>query len=210
MKAIPGLRLILFLFILKWPVMAEDAASAFSWIKKNVAILHANPRKLFIVGHSSGALIASLLSTDENTYRNQVVRCQILQAVLQWVNLFFNFAILAIFISCLGLLGLSSYNTIQCTREIGVRKVLGASVFSIVNLLSVDFIKLVLIAFVIATPLAWVAMDKWLQEFAYRTNVSWWMFALAISVSLLIAFATISFQSIKAAIANPVKSLRAE
>jgi len=124
--------------------------------------------------------------------------------------LFFNFAVLAIFISYLGLLGLSSYSTIQRMREIGVRKVLGASVSSIVNLLSFNFLKLVVIAFVIATPLAWFAMDKWLHDFAYRTTVSWWMFALAAMASLLIAFATISFQSIKAAIANPVKSLRAE
>ncbi len=125
-------------------------------------------------------------------------------------NLFLNFAVLAIFISCLGLLGLSSYSTIQRTKEIGVRKVLGASVSSIVNLLSADFLKLVLIAFVIATPLAWFAMNKWLQDFAYRTHISWWMFALAAIASLLIAFATISFQAIKAAIANPVKSLRTE
>jgi putative ABC transport system permease protein len=125
-------------------------------------------------------------------------------------NLFFNFAVLAIFISCLGLLGLSSYSTLQRTKEIGVRKVLGASVTSIVNLLSVDFIKLVLIAFVIASPLAWFGMNKWLEDFAYRTNISWWVFALAAFVSVMIAFATISYQAIRAAIANPVKSLRTE
>lgn len=125
-------------------------------------------------------------------------------------NLFFNFAILAIFISCLGLLGLSSYSTMQRTKEIGVRKVLGASVTNIVNLLSVDFIKLVLIAFLIATPLAWFGMHKWLEDFAYRTNISWWVFALAVLASVLIAFVTISFQAIRAAVANPVKSLRTE
>ncbi len=125
-------------------------------------------------------------------------------------NLFFNFAVLAIFISCLGLLGLSSYSTIQRTKEIGVRKVLGASVSNIVNLLSIEFIKLVLIAFVIAAPLAWYGMDKWLQDFAYRTKISWWVFALAAFASVLIAFFTISFQAIKAAIANPAKSLRTE
>ncbi len=125
-------------------------------------------------------------------------------------NLFFNFAILAIFISCLGLLGLASYSTIQRTKEIGVRKVLGASVSNIVNLLSADFLKLVLIAFVIASPVAWFFMNKWLHDFAYRTNISWEVFALAGFVSVLIAFFTISFQSIKAAIANPVKSLRTE
>ncbi|HVX25657.1 MAG TPA: ABC transporter permease [Parafilimonas sp.] len=125
-------------------------------------------------------------------------------------NLFFNFAVLAIFISCLGLLGLSSYSTIQRTKEIGVRKILGASVSGIVNLLSTEFIKLVLIAFVIATPIAWLSMSKWLQGFAYRTNISWWVFALSAFLSVFIAFATISYQAIKAAIANPVKSLRTE
>ena len=125
-------------------------------------------------------------------------------------NLFFNFAVLAIFISCLGLLGLASYSTIQRTREIGVRKVLGASVSNIVNLLSVEFIKLVLIAFVIAAPIGLFAMNKWLQDFAYHIHISWWVFAVAGASSIVIAFFTISFQAIKAAIANPVLSLRSE
>ncbi len=125
-------------------------------------------------------------------------------------NLFFNFAILAVFISCLGLLGLASYSTIQRTKEIGVRKVLGASVSNIVNLLSVEFIKLVLIAFMVAAPLAWFGMHKWLEDFAYRANISWWIFAVAGLSAILIAFFTISFQAIKAAVANPVKSLRTE
>ncbi len=125
-------------------------------------------------------------------------------------NLFFNFAVLAIFISCLGLLGLSSYSTMQRTKEIGIRKVLGANVAGIVNLLSIDFIKLVLIALVIAVPIAWFGMNKWLQDFAYRTDIAWWIFGLAGLLSVLVAFSTISYQSIKAAIANPVKSLRTE
>jgi putative ABC transport system permease protein len=125
-------------------------------------------------------------------------------------NLFFNFAILAIFISCLGLLGLASYSTIQRTREIGVRKVLGASVSNIVNLLSMDFIKLVLIAFVIAVPVGLFGMNKWLQDFAYHIHISWWVFAVAGSSALVIAFLTISFQAIKAAVSNPVDSLRTE
>ena len=125
-------------------------------------------------------------------------------------NLFFNFAILAIFISCLGLLGLASYSTIQRTKEIGVRKVLGASVSNIVNLLSVEFIKLVLIAFIVAAPLAWFGMHKWQEDFAYRANISWWIFAVAGLSAILIAFFTISFHAIKAAIANPVKTLRTE
>jgi len=125
-------------------------------------------------------------------------------------NLFFNFAVLAIFISCLGLLGLASYSTIQRTREIGVRKVLGASVSNIVNLLSVDFIKLVLIAFVIAAPIGLLGMNKWLQDFAYHIHISWWVFAVAGMISIAIAFLTISFQAIRAAVANPVTSLRSE
>ncbi|MEP7141463.1 MAG: ABC transporter permease [Ferruginibacter sp.] len=125
-------------------------------------------------------------------------------------NLFTNFAVLAIFISCLGLLGLASYSTIQRTREIGVRKVLGASVANIINLLSFDFLKLVLIAFVIASPIGWFGMNIWLRDFAYRSNITWWVFALAGIAALLIALFTISFQAIKAAMANPVKSLRTE
>ncbi len=125
-------------------------------------------------------------------------------------NLFLNFAILAIFISCLGLLGLASYSTIQRTKEIGVRKVMGATVVSIVNLLSKDFLKLVLIAFVIASPIAWFGMYKWLQNFAYRINLNVWAFVLAGLLAVFIAFATVSFQAIKAAVTNPIKSLRTE
>ena len=125
-------------------------------------------------------------------------------------KLFFNFAVLAIFISCLGLLGLASYSTLQRTREIGIRKVLGASVPGIVNLLSVDFLKLVTASFFIAMPLAWYFMHKWLQDFAYRIDISWWIFVLAGILAIMIAIATISFQAIKAAMSNPVKSLRSE
>jgi len=125
-------------------------------------------------------------------------------------KLFFNFAVLAIFISCLGLLGLASYSTIQRTKEIGIRKVIGASVTNIVNLLSREFMQLVAISFLIASPLTWYFMHRWLSDFAYRIPISWWMFVLAGVLAMLIALATISFQAIKAAIANPVKSLRAE
>jgi putative ABC transport system permease protein len=124
--------------------------------------------------------------------------------------LFLNFAALAIFISCLGLLGLASYSTMQRTREIGIRKVMGASVSNIINLLSKEFLKLVVIAFFIATPVAWYFMNKWLLDFAYRTHISWWIFAAAGLLALLIAVLTISFQAFKAAIANPVKALRTE
>ena len=125
-------------------------------------------------------------------------------------KLFFNFAILAIAISCLGLLGLASYSTYQRTREIGIRKVMGASTSGIVNMLSVDFMKLVGISFVIATPLAWYFMHKWLQDFAYRIDIQWWVFAVSGILAMAVALTTISFQAIKAAIANPVKSLRSE
>jgi ABC-type antimicrobial peptide transport system permease subunit len=117
---------------------------------------------------------------------------------------------LAVLISCLGLLGLVMFITTQRTKEIGVRKVLGATVSQLLMLLSKDFVQLVLIAFVIAAPLAWIAMNKWLESFAYRTAVSWWIFAATGLLMIVIAFITLSFQTIKAAIANPVKSLRTE
>jgi putative ABC transport system permease protein len=125
-------------------------------------------------------------------------------------NLFLNFAVLAIFISCLGLLGLAYYSTIQRTKEIGIRKVMGASVSSIVNLLSKEFLILVLISFFIAAPIAWYFMKNWLQEFAYRIQINWWIFLAAGILAFLIALLTISFQAIKAAISNPIKTLRTE
>lgn len=125
-------------------------------------------------------------------------------------KIFALFAGFAIFIACLGLLGLSLFATAQRTKEIGVRKVLGASVSNIVLLLSRDFVKLVIIAFVIASPVAWYIMHSWLNDFAYRINISWWIFIAAGLLSVMIALVTISFQAIKAAIANPVKSLRTE
>ena len=125
-------------------------------------------------------------------------------------KVFALFSGFAIFIACLGLLGLSLFSTMQRTKEIGVRKVLGASVTNIVALLSKDFIKLVIIAFVIASPVAWWIMHKWLQDFAYRINISWWIFLGAGLLAIIIALGTISFQAIRAAIANPVKSLRTE
>jgi putative ABC transport system permease protein len=120
------------------------------------------------------------------------------------------FSVLAIFIACLGLFGLATFLAEQRTKEIGIRKVLGASVQGIVQMLSKDFIKLVAIAFVFATPLAWWAMHNWLQDFAYRISIEWWMFVVAGLAALIIALITVSFQAIKAALANPVKSLRTE
>jgi len=121
-----------------------------------------------------------------------------------------TFAVLAIIIACLGLFGLVTYAAEQRTKEIGIRKVLGADVANIVTMISKDFLKLVLIASIVAFPLAWWVMNKWLQDFAYRVNISWWIFVLAAVIAVLIALLTISFQSIKAAMANPVKSLRTE
>jgi hypothetical protein len=120
------------------------------------------------------------------------------------------FAFLAIFISCLGLLGLVLFTAEQRTKEIGIRKVLGASVSSLFRLLSKDFLILVLLAFVIATPLAWWAMNNWLENFEYRVPIGWSVFAVAGISALAVALLTISFQAIKAAIANPVSSLRSE
>jgi putative ABC transport system permease protein len=134
-----------------------------------------------------------------------------LYASEQRTGLLFNiFAGIAIFISCLGLFGLAAYTAQVRTKEIGVRKVLGASISGIISLLAKDFIKLVIAAIVIATPVSWYAMNKWLQDFAYKTNLGWSIFLVSGLIAVAIALITISFQSIKAAIANPVKSLRTE
>jgi len=125
-------------------------------------------------------------------------------------KIFTSFALLAIVIACLGLFALSAFMAEQRNKEIGIRKVLGASVSGITTMLSKDFIKLVLIAFVIASPLAYWAMTKWLQDFAYRISIGWWMIGIAGLVAVVIALITISFQSIKAAMMNPVKALRSE
>jgi putative ABC transport system permease protein len=120
------------------------------------------------------------------------------------------FSVITIIISALGLLGLAAFTTEQRTKEIGIRKVLGATVVNITTLLSKDFVKLVLIAIVFAFPIAYIATNKWLQDFAYRINISWLFFALAGLIAVLIALTTVSSQAIKAAVANPVKSLRSE
>ena len=120
------------------------------------------------------------------------------------------FAGLTIFVACLGLFGLVTFTAEQRRKEIGIRKVLGASVSGIVSLLSKELLKLVFIAFIIAAPVSWFIMNKWLEDFAYRINISWWIFVLAALLAILITIVTVSFQAIKAAIANPVKSLRTE
>jgi ABC-type antimicrobial peptide transport system permease subunit len=128
----------------------------------------------------------------------------------QLAQLYKIFAAIAIFLSCLGLYGLASFMAVQRIKEVGIRKVLGATAGSIVYLFSKEFIILISIAFLIATPLAWYFMNKWLQDYAYRINISWSIFIVAGLIALLIALITTSFQAIKAAIANPVKSLRSE
>jgi putative ABC transport system permease protein len=120
------------------------------------------------------------------------------------------FALLTVFVACLGLFGLATYTAEQRTKEIGIRKVLGASVTEVTQMLSKEFLKLVLVASLIAFPVAWWAMNEWLQSFAYRINISWWVFVAAAAFALMIALATVSFQAIKAALTNPVKSLRTE
>jgi putative ABC transport system permease protein len=118
------------------------------------------------------------------------------------------FAGLTIFVACLGLFGLATFTAEQRTREIGIRKVLGADIASIVTLLSKDFIRLVLLAFLIAAPVAWWVMNQWLLDFAYRLPISWWIFALAAALALLISLCTIGYRAIRAASANPTDSLR--
>jgi putative ABC transport system permease protein len=125
-------------------------------------------------------------------------------------NISLSFSLLAIFIACLGLFGLTAYAAEQRTREIGIRKVMGATVVGIIRLLSRDFLLLVGLAMLIAFPLAWWAMHRWLQDFAYRISIGWEVFALAALLATGIAVLTVSFQAVKAALANPVKSLRSE
>ena len=125
-------------------------------------------------------------------------------------KLSFMFTVLAFIIACLGLLGLVIFTTAQRVKEIGIRKVLGASVGSVTIMLGTNFIQLVAISTIIALPIAWVVMNTWLQDFAYRINIEWWMLVLPGLVAIIIALITVCMQSIKAAIANPVKSLRTE
>ena len=129
---------------------------------------------------------------------------------MQTKKIFVTSSILAIIIGCLGLLGLAAFMVEQRIREIGIRKVLGASVVNIVMLLTGEFTRRIIVAFLIACPVAWFFMDKWLQNFSYRISIRWWMMSVAGALALVIAFLTVSYQSIKAALANPVESLRYE
>jgi len=139
---------------------------------------------------------------EDEAYNNQYI------SQLRFGRLFVCFSVLAILISCLGLLGLSAFSTAQRKKEIGIRKILGASAASITVLLSRDLVRLIIVALLVASPLSWWVMHRWLQTFAYRINISLWVFVFSGSAALVIALLTISFQSVKAAIVNPVKSLR--
>ncbi|MDB4903162.1 MAG: FtsX-like permease family protein [Mucilaginibacter sp.] len=169
-------------------------------------------------GGNMSSTLAQISSIWKNLSPSQPIRYTFLDErfanmyadVQRMGHIFTSFAILAIIIACLGLFALASFMAEQRSKEIGIRKVLGASVQSITKLLSLDFVKLVFIAIVIASPIAWWAMTKWLEDFTYRAPVSWWIFAFAGVTAILIALLTVSFQSIKAAVANPIKALKTE
>ncbi len=135
---------------------------------------------------------------------------QLYRADERFGNVFLSFALLAVFIACLGLFGLAAYSAEQRTKEVGIRKVLGASVTGLAGLLSKEFVQLVIAANLVAGPLAYFAMSRWLQNFAYRIEMDWWVFGLAGGLALVIALLTVSTQAIRAALANPVESLRYE
>lgn len=171
-----------------------------------------------VSGQNPAQTLQRIRQTWEKLYPNEVFEYVYLDEQLakfyETENLIFRlvniFTGIAILICCLGLYGLVSFVVVQRTKEIGVRKVLGASVASIVTLLSKDFLKLVAIAIILASPLAWWVMNQWLQDFAYKIDIEWWVFAIAGTLAIGIALLTVSFQSIKAALVNPVKSLRSE
>jgi putative ABC transport system permease protein len=188
---------------------------------KPVALVY-NEDRGAITARVNPANLPAIMSKLENKWKNMSPNQQLsysfmdedfdatYRAEQRIGKLFISFSTLAILIACLGLFGLAAYAAEQRNKEIGIRKVLGASVSAIVSMLSMDFIKLVFISILIATPVAWWAMNKWLQDFAYRVNIQWYILASAGAIAVLIAFITISFQSIKAAIMNPVTSLRSE
>jgi putative ABC transport system permease protein len=171
-----------------------------------------------IAGNNISSALAYMESTWKKYFSETPVNYTFLdenfdklyQSEQKQATLFTVFACVAIFIACLGLFGLSAFAISQRIKEIGIRKVLGANVSGIVGLLSKDFLKLVAFAALMAFPIAWYAMNNWLKDFAYRIHIQWWVFVLAGILAALIAFITVSSQAIKAALANPVKSLRAE
>ncbi|HEX8332207.1 MAG TPA: ABC transporter permease [Segetibacter sp.] len=191
-------------------------------IKPYAFLLNSGSRFNYIVAHAQPKNISNTLAALENAWKKlnptEPFEYSFLEQDFQknyeaesrQASLINSFTIIAIIISCLGLFALATFSAEQRTKEIGVRKVLGATVTNIVALISKDFLKLVGIAIVIACPIAWFAMDKWLQNFAFRVGISWQVFALTALLAIFVALFTISFQAIKAAISNPVKSLRTE
>ncbi len=196
----------------------------------NFKSLHESISPLFMTWHPEGGLMFKINTTDVEglltTMKQQWDTYQVEEPfTYAFLDDLFNktyaaeqktatlmniFAVLIILVSCLGLFGLATYTAEQRTKEIGIRKVLGASVSQVTQMLSKEFLKLVLIASCIAFPIAWWGANKWLQSFAYRVDISWWIFVVAALIALSIALFTVSFQAIKAAIANPVKALKAE
>ena len=162
-----------------------------------MAIVERSYKKLLPNRTFEGSLL------DENTNRQYQTEAKLSQV-------FIGVSIFAIFLSCLGLLGIAIMTIVQRTKEVGIRKVLGATTFNIVSLLSKDFLKLVLIATLIGIPLSWYGMSMWLQEYHYRTELHWWLFALAGIISVSIAFITVSFQTFKAALSNPIDAINIE
>jgi len=181
----------------------ERGAMSFRIRTKNISSLIAQIRDRYhaVEKMAGQPFIYSFMDDDFN---------HLYQADQRTGKIFMSFSLFAILIACLGLFGLVTYAAEQRTKEIGIRKVLGAGVGSIVHLLSKDFLKLVVVAALIAIPLAWWGMDRWLQDFAYRTSISWWVFAVAAGLAGIITICTVSFRAIRAALANPTKSLRAE
>ena len=189
---------------------------------KPFAFVTDNDRQWYLTVKLAGSDMQRSIQQIKSTWEQQVksrpfqyffldeTYSKLYKAEQNFKSIFFYVTVIAIFIACLGLFGLSAFTIAQRTKEIGIRKVLGASVTGIVGMLSADFIKLVAIAALIALPIAWWAMHQWLLDFVYRVNIAWWVFVAAIGISILIALVTISFQAIKAAVTNPVKSLRSE
>jgi len=164
------------------------------------------------------ALLASITSTWKQRVPSEPLEYSFLDEDFkknykndrQLASLVSSLTAIAILISCLGLFALAAFAAERRTKEIGIRKVLGASVAGITGLLAKDFLKLVVASFVIAFPMAYYFLQRWLADFAYRIDIQWWMFVTAALAAVLVAFLTVSFQSVRAALANPVKSLRSE
>ena len=178
------------------------------------------PQKMFvkIVGNNIPATLRNLETSWKQRVAHRPFEYHFLdedyeslyKAEQRIAGIFSTFSTLAILLACLGLFGLTAFAVVQRTKEIGIRKILVANIPSIISLLSKDFLLLIMIAIVVASPLAWYAASTWLQDFVYRIKIEWWVFVLAGVVALGIALLTISFQAVKAALANPVKSLRTE